>query len=61
MLNILESQIGDPSKPLSPEQLLKLDNLRKWKANTENAVRKNFATSGLSSGSSAGWSAVQKG
>ena len=61
MLNILESQVGDPSKPLSPEQLTRLDNLRKWKAITENAVRKNFATSGLSSGSSAGWSAVQKG
>jgi hypothetical protein len=61
MLNILESQVGDPSKPLSPEQLQKLENLRKWKATTENAVRKNFAPSGLSSGSSAGWSAVQKG
>ena len=46
MLDILESQVGDPSKPLSPEQLAKLKNLREWKANTENAVRRNFATSG---------------
>jgi hypothetical protein len=45
-LDILESQVGDPSKPLTQEQMTRLKNLREWKANTENAVRRQYATGG---------------